>query len=146
MASKKDVLLGILGVASAGLTGGPLGAVSAGLNLTRRREPDKETSPVIVREHMVEDLAQPDDATKGAAFAASSIRLVLHRTIPDEALEWIDRFCLRWSQMAFETEPVKSPGQKAYEDSPVSEGKPWDDVAEPTQQAWESYAKRRGME
>ena len=29
------------------------------------------------------------------------------------------------------------PGQKAT---------PWEDVAEPTQQAWDNYAKRRGME
>ena len=145
MASKTDVLFGILGVASAGLTGGPLGAVSAGLNLTRRRKPDQTASPVFIRDDM-EELAEPGDATKGAAFAASGIRLVLDRAIPDEALEWIDRFCLRWTQLAFEPEPVKSAGQKAYEDSPVSEGNPWDDVAPPTQQAWEAYAKRRGIE
>ena len=45
MASKKDVLLGILGVASAGLTGGPLGAVNAGLSLTRRRKPGPPMAP-----------------------------------------------------------------------------------------------------
>ena len=113
MPDKKDIFLGLLGVATGFATGGPGGAVVAGVNLARRRKPNKESSPVIVREHMVEDLAQPDDATKGAAFAASSIRLVLDRCIPDEALEWIDRFCARWTQVAFEPEPVKSPGAES---------------------------------
>ena len=144
MASKKDVLLGLLGVASAGLTGGPLGAVNAGLSLTRRRKPGDGESPIFIRDDM-EELAEPGDSTKGAAFAASSIRLVLDRAIPDEALEWIDRFCLRWSQLAFEPEPVKSPGQKAYEDSPTSAGIQWEDVAPPTREAWEAYAKKRGI-
>ena len=145
MPSKKDVALGILGVLGGALTGGVPGAVGAGVNLVRRK-PDRGATPVMVRADM-EDLAHPDDPSKGAAFAASSIRVVLDRAIPDEALEWIDRFCLRWSQLAFEpAEDERTPGQKAYEDSPTSEGVPWVDVPPPTQDAWEAYAKRQGIE
>ena len=145
MASRKEVGVAALSILGGFLTGGPLGGVSAGVNIARRRKPDSSKSPITVRGDM-EDLAEPGDATRGAAFAASSIRLVLDRAVPDEALEWIDRFCARWTQLAFEPEPVRSAGQKAYEDSPVSEGNPWDDVAPPTQGAWEAYAKRRGIE
>ena len=145
MPSRGDIFRGILGGVTAVATGGIAGGVGYSLNLAKRRKPDSEAAPVIVRATM-RGIAEPGDATRGAAFAASSIRLVLDRCIPDEALEWIDRFCARWTQLAYEPERVKSAGQKAYEDSPVSEGNPWDDVAPPTQQAWTAYAKRKGIE
>ena len=125
-------------------TGGVAGGIGYTIDLARRRQPDGGSAPVMVHEDMVEDFAQPQDSTRGAAFAAVSIRLVLHRCIPDEALEWIDRFCARWTQVAFEPEPVKSPGQKAYEDMPFADN--WDDVPPGQQEEWEAYAKRRGIE
>ncbi len=40
-------------------------------------------------------LGRKEDPSRGAAFAAAGIREILSHTVPDEALAWIDRFCVR---------------------------------------------------
>ena len=62
--------------------------------------------PKIVDE-AVSHLGRKEDPSRGAAFAAAGIREILAHTVPDEALAWIDRFCVRWAQLVGSVEAMK---------------------------------------
>ena len=50
--------------------------------------------PKIVDES-VSHRGRKEDPSRGAAFAAAGIRDIQSHPFPDEALAWIDRFCVR---------------------------------------------------
>ena len=98
------------------------------------------------------ELTKPRDTGQGPPSdnqaAAVAIRESMKAIFPDE-IRRFDEIAYHWAMAAGEEyqEPEgKSPGQKAYEASPVSVGAKWEDVPGTTKEDWESYAKRRGIE
>ncbi len=84
--------------------------------------------PKIVDE-AVSHLGRKEDPSRGAAFAAAGIREILAHTVPDEALAWIDRFCVRWAQLVGSAKKMKDENLEILKGYEGFSGTPYMDTA-----------------
>ena len=84
--------------------------------------------PKIVDE-AVSHLGRKKDPSRGAAFAAAGIREILSHTVPDEALGWIDRFCVRWAQLVGSARAMKDENLEILKGYEGFSGTPYMDTA-----------------